>query len=95
MKKLLAGMAIVGFAASSAVAETRYDHKIEQAAVTIAAGKMGKLRGGFSFNARLVYVTPSALNTGSVADRDRAHTVGTWRHGLAPAVEAETPPARF
>ena len=34
---------------TSAVAEMRYDQKLEQAAMEIVAGKIGDIRGGFSY----------------------------------------------
>ena len=96
MKKLLAGLALFGLAANAAAAETRYDRKIEQAAAAIVAGKMGELRGGFSFNARLVFVARSdAMNTGSVPAADGPTSPTQWRDGLAPAMEARASPSRF
>ena len=88
MRTLWAGAAVFGLAASSAVAETRYDHRIEQAAIEIVAGKIGDIRGGFAFNARPVFVTgQDALKTGSVPSSNAAN--GASNDGLVPAVEGK------
>ena len=49
MRTLLCGVALLAVIAAPAVAETRYDRKLEQAVVEIVAGKMGDIRGGFSY----------------------------------------------
>ena len=97
MAKLLAGLAVFGLAANAAAAETRYDRKIEQAALAIVASRMGELRGGFSFNARPVFVMGSsdAINTGSVAAPGGAASAAQWRDGVAPAVKGAASPSRF
>ena len=96
MAKLLAGLAVFGLAANAAAAETRYDRKIEQAALAIVASKIGELRGGFSFNARPVFVMRSdAINTGSVAAPGGAASAAQWRDGVAPAVKGAASPSRF
>ena len=88
MRNLLAGTAVFGLAASSAVAETRYDHRIEQAAIAIVAGKIGDIRGGFGFDGKPVFVTgQDALSTGSISASPTRD--GKWRDGLAPAVEGK------
>ena len=88
MRMLWAGAAVFGLAASSAVAETRYDHRIEQAAIEIVAGKIGDIRGGLAFNAKLVFVTgQDVLTTGSVSKPTVGD--GAWGDGLAPAVEGK------
>jgi hypothetical protein len=96
MAKLLAGLAVFGLAANAAAAETRYDRKIEQAALAIVASRMGELRGGFSFNAGPVFVMGSdAINTGSVAAPGGAASAAQWRDGVAPAVKGAASPSRF
>ena len=88
MRTLWAGAAVLGLAASSAVAETRYDHRIEQAAIEIVAGKIGDIRGGFAFNVRPVFVTgQDAVKTGSVSSPTAQN--GISGDGLAPAVEGK------
>ena len=49
MRIMLSGVAMLAMLAAPAFAETRYDHKIEKAAMEIVAGKIGDLRGGFSY----------------------------------------------
>ncbi|MDX8469452.1 hypothetical protein RFM26_27525 [Mesorhizobium sp. VK23B] len=49
MKSFLSGMALVVTMAAPVAAETRYDRNLEKAAVDIVAGKMGNIRGGFSY----------------------------------------------
>ena len=88
MRTLWAGAAVFGLAASSAVAETRYDHRIEQAAIEIVAGKIGDIRGGYAFNVKPVFVTSQdAVRTGSVSSLDAED--GTSSAGLVPAVEGK------
>jgi len=89
MKTLWAGAALFGVLASSAAAETQYDRKLEQAAMNIVAGKIGDIRGGFSFDVPPVSViAQDAISTGSVAIRDtRLSQSDVWQDGLAPAVE--------
>jgi hypothetical protein len=89
MRTLWAGAAVFGLAASSAVAETRYDHCIEQAAIVIVAGKIGDIRGGFAFDAKPVFVTAQdPLKTGSVPPAASANGTPS-DDGLAPAVEGK------
>jgi hypothetical protein len=88
MRTLWAGAAVFGLAASSAVAETRYDRRIEQAAIEIVAGKIGDIRGGFAFNVKPVFVTgQDSIKTGSVSTSMTAD--GASRDGLAPAIEGK------
>ncbi|MDF3153439.1 hypothetical protein P3C58_15790 [Mesorhizobium sp. XAP10] len=49
MKTLLCGAALCAVIVAPATAETRYDRSLEKAAMGIVAGKMGDIRGGFSF----------------------------------------------
>lgn len=96
MKSLWAGAALIGLVATSAAAETQFDRSIEQAAIDIAVGKLGGIRGGFAFDARpslvavqpqvpmLPRVEPVYVRTETVTRED------VWQDGLAPAVEART-----
>ena len=52
MKTLLMGAAFLGLLAVPARADMRYDRKLEQAAIDIVAGKIGDIRGGFSFDVK-------------------------------------------
>ena len=71
-----------------ACADTQYDRKLEQAAIDIVAGKIGDIRGGFSFD-----VQPVSMISGSDVDRldpERNASLlpsDAWRDGLAPAIE--------
>jgi hypothetical protein len=89
MKTLWAGAALFGLLASSAAAETQYDRKLEQAAMNIVAGKMGDIRGGFSFDVKpLSVIIQDAMATGSVGIRKANLSAGdAWQDGLAPAIE--------
>ncbi len=49
MRTLLYGMALSAVIAAPAMAETRYDRNLEKAVLDIVAGKMGDIRGGFSY----------------------------------------------
>ncbi len=49
MRTTLSAVAVLAMFAAPAFAEMRYDHKIEQAAMEIVAGKIGDIRGGFSY----------------------------------------------
>jgi hypothetical protein len=88
MKTLWASVAVLAVLTSAAVAETRYDRNIEKAAAEIVAGKIGDIRGGFSFDAKPAFVVrPDAVKTGSIATPDMTVSADPWRDGLAPAVE--------
>jgi hypothetical protein len=88
MKTLWAGVAAIGLLTTSALAETRYDRNIDQAAAKIVAGKIGDIRGGFSYDAKPVFVTTIEA---AKADPMSTHSIpvraGQWKDGLAPAVE--------
>jgi hypothetical protein len=64
--------ATLAFAAvlTPALAEQRYDRRLEVAAIRIVAAKMGALRGAFGLDERPVFVisvdaTPSTRSTGT------------------------------
>jgi hypothetical protein len=91
MKTLWAGVALLAALSGSAVAETRYDRNIDKAAAEIVAGKIGDIRGGFSFDAKPVFVVrPDAFKTGSIEMPYVTVSADPWRDGLAPAVEGRT-----
>ncbi len=52
MKALMTCGAVLAVLAAPAAAGSRYDRKLEQAILNIVAGKMGDIRGGFTFDAR-------------------------------------------
>lgn len=94
--KILWGAAMIGLLATAAGAETRYDRKLEQAAVDIAVAKMGEIRGGFAFDARpALVVTPDEAPAGSAEMRGSYSALDPWLDGLAPAIERKTPQDLF
>jgi hypothetical protein len=88
MRTLLAGMAVIGFLVNPAFSGSRYDRTIDRAAAEIVAGRMGDIRGGFSYDARPVFVTvPDAAATSPTEPPDVAVSTDPWKDGLAPAIE--------
>jgi hypothetical protein len=88
MKTLWAGVAVLAALTGSAVAETRYDRNIDKAAAEIVAGKIGDIRGGFSFDAKPAFVVRAdVVKTGSITAPDVTVSADPWHDGLAPAVE--------
>lgn len=83
----LAAMAAAA-AGAAALADERYDRRIDQAAAEIAAARMGSIRGGFGVDEE-----PVMLKTGETAPPPRAAPVqlpkppSVWEDGLARAVE--------
>lgn len=92
MKTLWAGVVMIGLLTTSAIAQTRYDRKLEQAAIDIVVGKIGDIRGGFAFDAKpALVVIPDAAPAGPVEMRGSYSVLDPWQDGLAPAVERKTP----
>ncbi|RJT40041.1 hypothetical protein D3227_11705 [Mesorhizobium waimense] len=89
MKTLFYGMTISAAIAAPAMAETRYDRNLEKAAMDIVAGKIGGIRGGFSYKQRPQFVVvPDAVEPPLVpAERPGRQASGDSNDGLAPAVE--------
>ncbi|SMH41339.1 hypothetical protein [Mesorhizobium australicum] len=58
MKTTIVAALALAASLTAAMAEQRYDRKLEAAAISIAASKMGELRGGFGVDARPVFVSP-------------------------------------
>ena len=72
-------------AGGEALADGRYDRKLDEAAAEIAAAKMGSLRGGFAPGERpVVFVPPPAPQAQAATP---APLPGVWHDGLAIAVE--------
>ncbi len=86
MRTLLCGVAFLATIAAPAMAETRYDRKLEQAVVEIVAGKMGDIRGGFSYKQvpQLVVVPDAPVVP---IERPRKQASSGVGDGLMPAVE--------
>jgi hypothetical protein len=91
MKMLLCGAALLAATAAPARAETRYDRNLEKAAVGIVAGKMGNIRGGFSYKQvpQLVVVPDAAPVPAAPAEHPREQASGDLDAGLSPAVERQ------
>ncbi|RUX29845.1 hypothetical protein EOA23_13105 [Mesorhizobium sp. M2A.F.Ca.ET.042.01.1.1] len=87
MKSFLCGTALLATMAAPATAETRYDRNIEKAAMDIVAGKMGNIRGSFSYKQRpqLVVLPDSSPPAPVPAEPPRKEASGN--NGLSPAVE--------
>ena len=70
MKSLIIGVAAFAALCSSAMAEERYDRKLEQAMRDIVAAKIGDLRGSFDFNRQPEFVVvQDTMSTGSIRPR--------------------------
>ena len=70
MKTSIAAMVALAVVLTPALAEQRYDRRLEAAAIRIVAAKMGDLRGTFGPDVRPVFVTfvdaaASTLSTGT------------------------------
>ncbi|MBN9221640.1 MAG: hypothetical protein J0I79_27165 [Mesorhizobium sp.] len=90
MKMLLCGVALLAATAAPVSAETRYDRNLEKAAVGIVAGKMGDLRGGFSYKQVPQLVVPDAPPvTAAPAEQPREQASRDLDSGLSPAVERQ------
>ncbi len=88
MKTLLCGVALLAIIATPAAAETRYDRNLEKAAVGIVAGKMGGLRGGFSYRqAPQMVVLPEVAPAASAPVEPPKQASNN--DGLMPAVERQ------
>ena len=89
MKTLLYGMALSAVIAAPAMSETRYDRNLEKAVLDIVAGKMGDIRGGFSYKQRpqFVVVPDAVAPPAAPAERSGRQASGDRNDGLAPAVE--------
>lgn len=97
MKTLLCGVAFLAAIIAPAAAETRYDRNLEKAATGIVAGKMGDIRGGFSYKQvpQLVVVPAAAPAPADITERPREEAKGKLDDGLMPAVERQVSPTIF
>ncbi len=95
MKSLLCGAALLIAMVAPAAAETRYDRNLEKAAVDIVAGKMGDIRGGFSYKQtpQLVVLPEAAPAAQPPVEAPRKEASGN--DGLTPAVERQVSRAVF
>ena len=89
MKSFLCGMALLVAMAAPAAAETRYDRNLEKAAMDIVAGKMGNIRGGFSYKQRpQLVVLPDATPVAPTPVQPPSKEA-SGNDGLTPAVERQ------
>ena len=58
MKSSIAATLALAAGLTPALAEQRYDRRLEAAAIRIVASKMGDLRGAFDLDERPVFVAP-------------------------------------
>ncbi|TPI29191.1 hypothetical protein FJ414_26220 [Mesorhizobium sp. B3-1-6] len=88
MKTLLCGVGLLAAMAAPATAETRYDRNLEKAVLDIVAGKMGNIRGAFSYKQvpQLVMV-PEATTPAVPAPVEPPRKEASGNDGLTPAVE--------
>lgn len=90
MKSVLCGAALLIAMIAPAAAETRYDRNLEKAAVNIVAGKMGNIRGGFSYKQRPQFVVPpEAAPAPAPAPVESPRKEASGNDGLTPAVERQ------
>lgn len=94
MKTLMISAAVLAVLALPAAAGTKYDRKLEKAAMDIVASKMGALRGGFSYDAMPVFImAQDTMTTGSVQTRTASAEeiipvdLDVWHLGLASSFE--------
>lgn len=86
MRSFLSGMALAMAMTAPAAAETRYDRNLEKAVVEIVAGKMGDIRGGFSYKqVPQLVVLPEAAPAAPAPVEPRKQASNN--DGLMPAVE--------
>ncbi|MFD1987595.1 hypothetical protein ACFSOZ_34820 [Mesorhizobium newzealandense] len=90
MRTLLCGVALSAAIVAPATAETRYDRSLEKAAMGIIAGKMGDIRGGFSYKQVPQLVVPDPGPAPAVApEPPREQASGDRDDGLSPAVDRQ------
>ncbi|MCA0012445.1 hypothetical protein LB561_17030 [Mesorhizobium sp. B292B1B] len=95
MRTFLYGTAVFAVMVVPAAAETRYDRNLEKAAAGIVAGKMGDIRGGFSYK-QVPQLVPDAAPVPAVpVEHSREQASGNADDGLSPAVERQVPRATF
>ncbi|PBC11667.1 hypothetical protein [Mesorhizobium sp. WSM3859] len=86
MKSFLCGVALLAALAAPVAAETRYDRNIEKAAMDIVAGKMGNIRGGFSYKQRPQFVVLPDAPPPAPVPAEPPHKEASGNDGPKPAV---------
>ncbi|MDX8524432.1 hypothetical protein RFM68_07930 [Mesorhizobium sp. MSK_1335] len=89
MKTLLCGMALLAAMAAPATAETRYDRNLEKAVLDIVAGKMGNIRGAFSYKQVPQFVVLPEAAPAAPAPVEAPRKEASSNDGLMPAVERQ------
>ncbi|MBZ9849579.1 hypothetical protein LB565_16465 [Mesorhizobium sp. CA14] len=89
MKTLLCGMVLLAGMIAPVAAETRYDRNLEKAVLDIVAGKMGNIRGAFSYKQvpQLVVLPDATPVAPTPVEPPRKEASGN--DGLMPAVERQ------
>ena len=89
MKSLICSMAFLAAMIAPVAAETRYDRNLEKAAMDIVAGKMGNIRGGFSYEQRPQLVVLPDATPVAPAPVEPPRKEASGNDGLTPAVERQ------
>ncbi|RWD64337.1 MAG: hypothetical protein EOS36_10195 [Mesorhizobium sp.] len=87
MKTFLCGMAFLTAMAAPVAAETPYDRNLEKAVMDIVAGKMGNIRGGFSYKQVPQLVVLPEAAPGAPLPAEPSRSQASSDNGLTPAVE--------
>jgi len=87
MNSFLCGAALLVAATTPVAAETRYDRNLEKAAMEIAAGKMGDIRGAFSYRQVPQLVIVPDVAPSAPVPAEPARSQASNNDGLMPAVE--------
>lgn len=75
MNRIISAATMLAAATLPSIAEVRYDRSLEKAAMAIVAGKMGELRGGFSYSQKprlVVRQSETRRTTGETRNRPAA-----------------------
>ena len=89
MKSFLCGMAFLAAMIAPVAAETRYDRNLEKAAMDIVAGKMGNIRGGFSYKQKPQLVVLPDTPPPAPVPVEPSRKEASGNDGLTPAVERQ------
>ncbi|TIO31211.1 hypothetical protein [Mesorhizobium sp.] len=87
MKTLLRGVTLLAVIAMPAAAETPYDRNLEKAVMDIVAGKIGEIRGGFSYGQMPQLVVPPEATPVLPVATGHPRKKASGKDGLVPAVE--------
>ena len=96
MKALVCAVVVVALVGPSA-AQSRYDRKLEEAAMAIVAAKVGDIRGGFAFDARPMMVVVQDDIVMGTTDMSAAQAAPDKPpEGMARAIDRKmAPPTTF